>query len=136
MRRLLPALTLSAALVLAGCGDDDGAGAEPAEDGAGTVPATIAEVPGGTAVGPTEGGAACADLADRYVRRARVLFTQEGTPPDALVDETRARLAEFDEIAVAAGCGPEYTTGVCDGLDAMAQEGILVIYPLVTAQCL
>lgn len=134
MRSLrIGALALTAVLLLAGCGDDGGG---PDEVGADDVPTTIASVPGTSVVGPTEGTAACAELADRYVRRARVLFTQEGTPPDALVDETRARLAELDQIAVAAGCGPEYTTGVCDGLDAMTREGILVIYSLVTARCL
>ena len=85
---------------------------------------------------PVRRAAACADLADRYVRQARRMFDTEGTPSDALVDEVRARLAEFDAIASTAGCGEEYLTGVCEGLDALTQEGLLVILPLTTAQCL
>jgi ABC-type molybdate transport system substrate-binding protein len=83
-----------------------------------------------------EGVQACEDLAARYVRRARVLFDREGTPSDALVDQVRQRLTEFDTIASTAGCGQEYVTGVCEGLDALTDEGILVIFPLTTAQCL
>ena len=76
------------------------------------------------------------DLAERYVRRARTMFDVEGTPSDALVDRVRARLVEFDQIAATAGCGEEYVTAVCEGLDALSQEGVLVIIPLTTAQCL
>ena len=72
-----------------------------------------------------EGIQACEDLAARYVRRARVLF-----------DRVRSRLTEFDTIASTAGCGEEYVIGVCEGLDALTQEGLLVILPLTTAQCL
>jgi hypothetical protein len=64
------------------------------------------------------------------------MFDREGTPPDALVDRVRARLVEFDQIAATAGCGEEYVTAVCEGLDALTQEGLLVIFPLTTAQCL
>jgi hypothetical protein len=64
------------------------------------------------------------------------MFDTQGTPSDALVDEVRARLAEFDAIASTAGCGEAYLTGVCEGLDALTAEGLLVILPLTTAQCL
>ena len=130
MRRLVPSL-LALALLLGACGDDGTN--DPPPSTAATTPTAPTE---STVAGPTEGSVACAQLADRYVRRARSLFTQEGTPSDALVDSTRERLAEFDAIAATAGCGPAYTTGVCDGLDALSAEGILVLYPLTTAQCL
>jgi hypothetical protein len=130
---LLPLLVL--ALLLGACGDDGGETADPETAGT-TPPSETTGTTGTTVVGPTEGGAACADLADRYVQRARALFETQGTPPDALVDRVRARLTELDAIAATAGCGPEYVTGVCDGLDALSQEGVLVLYPLTTAQCL
>jgi len=129
---LLPLLTL--ALLLGACGDDgsdDTIEADPSDLTATSV-AGVTE----TTVGPTAGSAACADLADRYVRQARRMFATQGTPSDALVDEVQARLAEFDAIASTAGCGEEYLTGVCEGLDALTQEGLLVILPLTTAQCL
>lgn len=129
-RLLLPLLALT--LLLGACSDDGG------EDEISADPAALTSIAGPTetTVGPTAGSAACADLADRYVRQARRLFDTEGTPPDALVERVQARLAEFDGIAGTAGCGAEYVTGVCAGLDAMSQEGLLVIYPLTTAQCL
>ena len=122
IRALIAALVL--ALALSACGDDGDSSSS-------------------TTVGPqvpvtrdAEGVQACQDLAARYVRRARVLFDRQGTPPDELVDEVRARLTEFDTIASTAGCGEEYVVGVCEGLDALTDEGILVIFPLTTAQCL
>ena len=135
---LLPLLAL--ALLLGACGDDDGGGgngetADPEPAGV-TPPGETNGTTGTTGVGPTEGGAACADLAERYVQRARALFETQGTPSDALVDRVRARLTELDAIASTAGCGPEYVSGVCDGLDALSEEGVLVLYPLTTAQCL
>ncbi len=131
MRIRLLFCLLSVALLLGACGDDDEISADPADP---TV--TSVDLPTGTTVGPTAGSAACADLADRYVRQARRMFDTEGTPSDALVDEVQARMAEFDGIAGSAGCGEEYVTGVCAGLDALTQEGVLVIFPLTTAQCL
>jgi hypothetical protein len=121
-RSALAALVLVLALV--GCSDDGG------DDASST---TQVQVP---VTRDAEGIQACQDLADRYVRRARVLFDRQGSPPDALVDRTRARLEEFDTIATTAGCGQEYVTGVCAGLDQLSQQGILVILPLTTAQCL
>lgn len=124
------AVLLVAVLALAACGDDGGsAGSTTA------APDTTAAVTDTSVVGPTSGTAACADLADRYVARARVLFETEGTPSDALVDRVRARLATFDEIALTAGCGQAYVVDVCDGLDELTEEGLLVIFPLLTAQC-
>jgi len=127
-RALVPLLAF--ALLLGACGDD-GDGASSASSTPAASPSTSTPAATGTVAGPTEGQAACADLADRYVRRARRLFDREGTPSDALVDRTRARLTELDTIAGAAGCGDEYRTGVCDGLDALASEGVLVIMPLL-----
>jgi hypothetical protein len=122
IRALVAALTL--ALALTGCGDD----------GDSSSSTTLAvQVP---VTRDAEGVQACQDLAERYVRRARVLFDRQGSPPDALVDRVRARLTEFDTIASTAGCGEEYVTGVCAGLDELTQQGILVILPLTTAQCL
>ncbi len=132
VRLLLPLLAV--ALLLGACSDDGGDDtiqADPAD-----LTATSVTGPTQTTVGPTAGSAACADLADRYVRQARRMFDTEGTPSDALVDEVQGRLAEFDAIASTAGCGEEYLTGVCEGLDALTQEGLLVILPLTTAQCL
>jgi hypothetical protein len=132
-RALLIAVVVLAVL-LAGCGDESGSAASsPTAGPAGSTPTTLSP---GTVLGPTEGEAACADLADRYVARARVLFDRQGTPPDALVDRIRTRFVAFDTIAAQAGCGEEYTRGVCEGLDALTEEGILVILPLTTAQCL
>ena len=132
-----PALLLALVLLIAGCGDDGGRDGNVGDAGSTSI-TTPSETTAGsdTVVGPTAGDAACADLADRYVRRARTMFVTNGTPSDQLVDEVRARLTEFDQIAATAGCGPEYVTGVCDGLDALTQEGVLVILPLTTAQCL
>ncbi len=132
VRLLFPLLAV--ALLLGACGDDGGEG-EITADPADLTATSVAESTG-TTVGPTDGGAACADLADRYVRQARRMFDTQGTPSDALVDEVRARLSEFDGIASTAGCGEEYLAGVCEGLDALTQEGLLVILPLTTAQCL
>jgi len=132
VRLLLPLLAV--ALLLGACSDDGGNDTIQA-DPADLTATSVAESPG-TTVGPTAGAAACADLADRYVRQARRMFDTEGTPSDALVDEVQGRLAEFDAIASTAGCGEEYVTGVCEGLDALTQEGLLVILPLTTAQCL
>jgi len=125
---------LATVLALGACSDDGG----PEEISADPADLTVTSVgtPTETTAGPTAGSAACADLADRYVRQARRMFDTEGTPSDALVDEVRARLAEFDSIAGTAGCGEEYVSGVCAGLDALTQEGVLVIFPLTTAQCL
>ena len=132
-RLLAPLVALP--LLLTACGGDDGDGENVGDAGATSITTPEATTPP-TVAGPTEGDVACAELADRYVRRARLMFDREGTPPDALIDRIRARLAEFDQIAATAGCGDEYLTGVCDGLDALTQEGILVILPLTTAQCL
>jgi hypothetical protein len=134
-RRLAPLLAVP--LLLGACGGDDGSdGGNVGNAGSTsiTTPSETSAAPG--TVAGTTGGEACADLAERYVRRARTMFDREGTPSDALVDRVRARLVEFDQIAATAGCGEEYVTGVCEGLDALAQEGILVIIPLTTAQCL
>ncbi len=129
--RNVVALAVVVLAVAAGCGDDSGSSSTSAPSGT-TAPST----PGsGTIAGPTEGEAACARLADRYVRRARGMFDTEGTPSDDLVNRIRARLVEFDTIAAQAGCGQEYTDGVCQGLDDLTHEGILVIVPLTTAQC-
>ncbi len=130
MRTRIAAL-LVAVLALAACGDDGGDA--PTTTAAAPAPSTVPAED--TVVGPTEGSAACADLADRYVARARVLFETDGTPSDALVDRVRARLATFDEIALTAGCGQAYVIDVCDGLDELTEEGLLVIFPLLTAQC-
>ena len=128
--RALP-LVLALALLVGACGDDGEAA---------STTTTAADPPGtpstnqpttGTVAGPTGGQVACTELAGRYVSRAEALFTHEGTPPDALVDRTRNRLAELDTIAGAAGCGDEYRNGVCDGLDALAREGVLVIMALL-----
>lgn len=135
LRRLAPLLALL--LLATACGGDDSDNGNVGDAGSTsiTTPSATTATPG-TVAGPTEGEAACADLADRYVRRARGLFDREGTPSDALVDRIRARLTEFDQIAATAGCGEGYVRGVCEGLDALSQEGILVIIPLTTAQCL
>ena len=124
--RALPVL-LSLVLLVGACGDDDG------EETGGTTPAPVAEptVTTGTIAGPTQGQVACARLAERYVRQARTIFDREGTPSDAVVDRVGARLSEFDAIAGSAGCGDEYRNGVCDGLDELALEGVLVIMPLL-----
>jgi hypothetical protein len=127
---LLIALLLAGPLLLGACGDD-----AEAPDTQTTTPATSI-APGTTVAGPTEGAAACADLADRYVQVARRLFATEGTPSDQLVDSSLARFEELDQIAGAAGCGPEYVDGVCQGLDELTADGLLVIYPLTTARCL
>jgi hypothetical protein len=134
VRRLAPLLALP--LLIAACGGDDGGDNGSVGDAGSTSITTPSETSAapGTVVGPT--GESCTDLAERYVRRARTMFDQEGTPSDALVDRVRARLVEFDQIAATAGCGEEYVTGVCEGLDALTQEGLLVIIPLTTAQCL
>ena len=125
------------ALLAAACGDDGGADGDGASSTTAGAPAATADPgPPTTVAGPTEGQVACAGLAERYVRRARALFTQEGTPSDAVVDRARARFAEFDEIAGAAGCGAEYVTGICEGLDELTHDGVLVLFPLTTAQCL
>jgi hypothetical protein len=121
-RPLFAALAL--ALVLTACGDDGDSSSD-------TTPAVQVPV-----TRDPEGIQACEDLAARYVRRARVMFDTEGTPSDELVDRTQQRLAEFDTIASTAGCGEEYVTAVCEGLDALTQEGLLVILQLTTAQCL
>ena len=133
IRLLLPVLAV--ALLLGACSDDDG-GDDTIQADPSDLTATSIAGPTETTVGPSAGSAACADLADRYVRQARRMFESQGTPSDALVDEVQARLAEFDEIAGTAGCGEEYVTGVCSGLNALTQEGVLVIFPLTTAQCL
>jgi hypothetical protein len=132
-RLLVVGLTFS--FLLAACGDagDDGG-----------LPDATTSVPTGsipTASGPPvtrdpEGIRACRDLAERYVQRSRALFDGQGTPSDALVERVRARLEEFDAIAGTAGCGEEYLRGVCEGLDGLTAEGLLVILPLTTAQCL
>jgi predicted small lipoprotein YifL len=123
--RFRPLLALLAlALLLGACGDD-GDSSSP------TAPSVQVPV-----TRDAEGIQACQDLAARYVRRTRVLFDREGAPSDALVDEVRAQLTELDTIASTAGCGEEYVLGVCEGLDALTAEGILVILPLTTAQCL
>ncbi len=125
--RALPVL-LSLALLVGACGDDgDG------EETGGTTSAPVAEptVTTGTIVGPTAGQVECARLAERYVRQARTLFEREGTPSDAAVERVGARLSELDAIAGSAGCGDEYRNGVCDGLDDLALEGVLVIMPLL-----
>jgi len=132
IRLLLPVLAVT--LLLGACSDDGGD--ETIEADAADLTVTSIGPPTETTVGPTAGSAACADLADRYVRQARRMFDTNGTPSDALVEEVQARLAEFDGIAGTAGCGAEYVTGVCEGLDALSQEGLLVIFPLTTAQCL
>jgi len=124
-------------LLLGACSDD--AGDDGGLPDATTAPETVPTTPEATGPPVTrdpEGVQACEDLAERYVRRARVLFDQEGTPSDDLVNRVRARLTEFDTIASTAGCGEEYVQGVCAGLDALTQEGLLVIIPLTTAQCL
>jgi hypothetical protein len=131
-RLLLPLLAV--AILLGACGDDSGDDTIQAQPD--DLTATSVATPTESTAGPTAGGAACADLADRYVCQARRMFDVEGTPPDALVDEVQARLAEFDGIAGAAGCGEEYLRGVCAGLDDLTHEGLLVILPLTTAQCL
>ena len=133
VRLLLPLLGLG--LLLGACGDD-GAEDEISADPADLTVTSVVGPPDTTVVGPTEGAAACADLADRYVQQARRMFDTQGTPPDALVDEVQGCLADFDAIATTAGCGEEYVRGVCEGLDALTQEGLLVILPLTTAQCL
>jgi hypothetical protein len=122
IRPLLAALLL--AVLLTACGDDG-------DQSSSTTTPVAAPV-----TRDAEGLQACEDLAARYVRKARVLFDRDGAPSDALVDQVRARLTEFDTIASTAGCGQEYVTGVCDGLDGLTQEGLLVILPLTTAQCL
>ena len=123
--RFRPLLAVAAlALLLGACGDDG-------ESSSPTAPSVQVPV-----TRDAEGIQACEDLAARYVRKARVLFDRDGAPSDQLVDQVRARLAEFDSIASTAGCGEEYVTGVCEGLDALTAEGILVIIPLTTAQCL
>ncbi|MET0665120.1 MAG: hypothetical protein ABW008_06140 [Acidimicrobiales bacterium] len=135
VRHLAPVLAL---LVLLGaCGGDDGDDSGTVGEAASTSITTPSETTAapGTLAGPPA-GEACTDLAERYVRRARTMFDVEGTPSDALVDRVRARLVEFDQIAATAGCGEEYVTAVCEGLDALTQEGVLVIIPLTTAQCL
>lgn len=121
-------------MLLGACSGDDGGTGGDASASSITTPSETTAAPG-TVAGPAD-GEACTDLAERYVRRARTMFEVEGTPSDALVDRVRARLVEFDQIAATAGCGEEYVTGVCEGLDALTQEGILVIIPLTTAQCL
>jgi hypothetical protein len=135
VRHLAPVLAL--VLLLGACGGDDGDDGGTVGDAASTSITTPSETTAasGTVAGPSA-GEACTDLAERYVRRARTMFDVEGTPSDALVDRVRARLVEFDQIAATAGCGEEYVTAVCEGLDALSQEGVLVIIPLTTAQCL
>ncbi|HEY5888952.1 MAG TPA: hypothetical protein VIT24_14540 [Acidimicrobiales bacterium] len=134
-RRLVPLLAVP--FLLGACGGDDGGSNGSVGDAGSTSITTPSETTAapGTVAGPSA-GESCSDLAERYVRRARTMFDREGTPPDALVDRVRARLVEFDQIAATAGCGEEYVTGVCEGLDALTQEGLLVIIPLTTAQCL
>ena len=126
--RLRPLLAVLALALLLGACSDDGGGDDDSSSSsvAPQVPVTR----------DAEGIQACEDLAERYVRRARVLFDREGAAPDELVDRVRARLTELDTIASTAGCGEEYVVGVCEGLDALTQEGLLVIIPLTTAQCL
>ena len=132
VRLLFPLLAV--ALLLGACGDDGGEGeitADPAD-----LTATSVAEPTGTTVGPTR---------RRRLRRSRrplrppgpPMFDPEGTPSDDLVDEVRARLVGVRRHRRStAGCGEEYLTGVCEGLDALTQEGLLVILPLTTAQCL
>jgi hypothetical protein len=135
VRVRLVVLLVAFALLLVACGDDGGtedpaAASTPSPVTTGVTASTVGPS------GPSAGAAACAGLANRYVRRARVLFDRDGSPSDALVDQVRSRLTDFDTIAVQAGCGQEYTTAVCEGLDALTAQGILVIIPLTTAQCL
>jgi hypothetical protein len=118
-------LVLIATLVTVSCAGDDGADeAEPA--------------PSGTVAGPTTSTTASADcllLADEYLVTATELFTAS-PPSDAVVDQSRSRFEELDLLAGAAGCGDDYRGAVCDGLDDLTLSGTLVIYPMVTAQCI
>ena len=127
------ALLLAAALALGACADDGGQ-----EVGAGTdVPATSTTDAPGPVVGPTTSTtvpANCQDAADAYVDAARELF--EGTPTDERFEETQVRLRQLDIAAQADGCGPAYTEAVCDGLDELARSGVLVIFPILTAECI
>jgi hypothetical protein len=133
--RFRPLLAVLALALLLGACSDDTAGDTGLPDATDAVP-TTPEASAPPVTRDAEGVQACEDLAERYVRRARVLFTGQGTPSDDLVDQVRGRLEEFDTIASTAGCGAEYVQGVCAGLDGLTAEGILVIIPLTTAQCL
>ena len=128
-RALLALLTVT--LVLGACSDDGGDQGDEAEPATTAAPTVTEPATTGTVAGPTEGEVACIDLAERYVRRARTVFDTEGTPSDDLVNRVYEQLIEFDAIAGGAGCGDEYRNGVCDGLDALSAEGLLVIMALL-----
>jgi hypothetical protein len=127
---------LALVLLVGACGDDGGGAANetPATSATSAAPATTTADPvatTGTVAGPTEGEIACIQLAQRYVRQARRIFAHQGTPPDELIDQVDDRLTQFDAIAGTAGCGDEYRNGVCDGLDELTAQGLLVIMPLL-----
>jgi hypothetical protein len=128
-RALLALLTVT--LVFGACSDDGGDQGDEAEPATTAAPPVTEPATTGTVAGPTEGEVACIDLAERYVRRARTVFDTEGTPSDDLVNRVYEQLIEFDAIAGGAGCGDEYRNGVCDGLDALSAEGLLVIMALL-----
>jgi hypothetical protein len=126
----LTSLLLALALLATACGDDTGASPAPS-----AAPSTTQEASPGS--DPSDLGAApvdCQALVDEYVAETEQLFA--ATPSDDRLEAARARFDELDATAGGEGCGDAYRAGICEALDDLSREGTLIIFPMLTAQCL